>query len=206
VGQEAPAAAKAKAADDSMNLDEVSVTATREERPTLDVPQAIAVIGKDRLDSAAVFNVKDAIVGTPGVLVDSKNGGYDARLIIRGAGLRASYGIREIMFLRDGVPLTDPDSLTRLDWVDTQDIERIEISKGPGNLYSPGSAGGAVQIFSRSVFDPTPDGGNVGRGSFERWNLHLRSSTRGERWATALSASIRNDDNGWRTWNRFDTK
>jgi hypothetical protein len=53
---------------------------------TLDVPQAIAVIGKDRLDNTAVFNVKDAIVGTPGVLIDTKNGGYDARLIIHGAG------------------------------------------------------------------------------------------------------------------------
>lgn len=189
-----------------MKLDEISVTATREERPTLDVPQAIAVIGKERLESSAVFNVKDAIVGTPGVLIDTKNGGYDARLIIRGAGLRANYGIREVMFLRDGVPLTDPDSLTRLDWVDTQDIQRIEISKGPGNLYSPGSAGGAIQIFSRSVFDPGPDGGSLSRGSFERWNLHLRTSARTDRLAMALSATVRSDENGWRTWNRFDSK
>ena len=94
-----------------------------------------------------MFNVKEALQEMPGVLIDSKNGGFDARLIIRGAGLKAAYGIREIMLLRDGVPLSDPDSFTRLDFVDTQDIERIEVAKGPGNLFAAGSAGGAIQII-----------------------------------------------------------
>lgn len=205
-GSASPSATPAPAKEGTMKLDDISVTATREERLTLDVPQAIVVVGKDRLDAVSILNVKDALASTPGVLVDSKNGGYDARLIIRGAGLRANYGIREIMFLRDGVPLTDPDSLTRLDWLDTQDIERIEISKGPGNLYSPGSAGGAVQIFSRSVFDNAADGGKISRGSFERWSFHVRSSAHNARGALALSASMRMEDNDWRAWNRFDSK
>ncbi len=134
-------------------LDEISITATREARLSAEVPQAIAVVGKAELAEKKMFNVKEALQGIPGVLVDSKNGGFDARLIIRGAGLKAPYGIREIMVLRDGVPLTDPDSFSRLDFVDTQDIERIEIAKGPGNLFAAGSSGGAIQIFSKSVFD-----------------------------------------------------
>ena len=32
------------------------------------------------------------------------------------------------MLIRDGVPITDPDSFTRLDFVDTQDIERVEVT------------------------------------------------------------------------------
>jgi iron complex outermembrane receptor protein len=185
--------------------EEISVTATRAPRRTRDVPQAIAVVGKDVIDDKVVFNVKDVVTGTPGVLIESKNGGYDARLIIRGAGLKASYGVREIMLLRDGVPLTDPDSFSRLDWVDTQDIERIEIAKGPGNLFSPGTAGGAIQIISRSVFDPSSDAVQVGAGTFGSYDAHLRKSVSSGSQALAVTASYRRQENDWRAWNEFQT-
>lgn len=188
-------------------LEEVSVTATREVRATRDVPQAIAVISEQRIEDARMVNIKDAIQGTPGVLIDSRNGGYDARLIVRGAGLKAPYGIREVMVLRDGVPMTDPDSFTRLDFIDTQDIERIEIAKGPGNLYSTGSAGGAIQIISKSVFEERPDSLRLGAGNYGAENLHLRHGRKlGDNQALALTLSHRACDNDWRLWNRFDTQ
>ena len=91
-------------AQDATNqtLDEVSVTATRAERGTKDVPVSITVIGAQRIENEKMFNIKDAIQGTPGVQINSKNGGYDSRLVIRGAGQKANYGVREIMVLRDG--------------------------------------------------------------------------------------------------------
>jgi iron complex outermembrane recepter protein len=187
-------------------LDEVSVTATREARATKDVPQSIAVIGQQKIEDAKMQNVKDAIQGTPGVLIDSKNGGYDARLIIRGAGLKAPYGIREIMVLRDGVPMTDPDSFTRLDFIDTQDIERIEITKGPGDLFSTGSAGGAIQIISKSVFDDSGNRVRVGGGNFETRSYNVRyGGMVSDNQAFAVTASRRSSDNNWRLWNQFDT-
>lgn len=198
VAEEAPATPQV--------LDEVSVTATREARATKDVPQSIAVIGQQRIDDSKMQNIKDVIQGTPGVLIDSKNGGYDARLIIRGAGLKAPYGIREIMVLRDGVPMTDPDSFTRLDFIDTQDIERIEITKGPGSLFSTGSAGGTIQIISKSVFAENANRVRVGAGNEGARNYHLRAGTRvGESQALAVTASRREADNDWRNWNEFDT-
>ncbi|MFN3472321.1 MAG: TonB-dependent receptor plug domain-containing protein, partial [Aquificaceae bacterium] len=99
-------------------LPEVSVTATRTEREVKDIPASIQVIGKEKIEQKPMFNLQDALSGTPGVNITSRNQGYDARLIIRGAGLKAPFGIREIMVLLNGVPITDPDSLTRLDFVD----------------------------------------------------------------------------------------
>lgn len=187
-------------------LDEISVTATREARATAEVPQSIAVIGKETLEQKKMFNVKEALQEVPGVLIDSKNGGFDARLIIRGAGLKAAYGIREIMVLRDGVPLTDPDSFSKLDFVDTQDIERIEVAKGPGNLFAAGSTGGAIQIFSKSVFDDKANNLKAGLGNAGTQNYHLRYGGRvGEDQALAVTASYRKMDNDWRYWNKFDT-
>lgn len=191
--------------DDTVVLEEVTVTATREERSTVEVPQAIAVVGKQAIKEKKMFNVKEAIQAIPGVLVDSKNGGFDTRLIIRGAGLKAAYGVREIMVLRDGVPLTDPDSFTRLDFVDTQDIERVEIAKGPGNLFATGSMGGVVQIFSKSVFDETANNLKLGFGDYNTQNYHLRYGKNFDNQALALTATHRSMDNDWRFWNKFDT-
>lgn len=200
-----PLAAQAEDRTAEIRLDEITVTDTREERASGEVPQAIAVVGKEELEEKKMFNVKEALQEIPGVFVDSKNGGFDARLIIRGAGLKATYGIREIMVLRDGVPLTDPDSFTRLDFVDTQDIERIEIAKGPGNLFAAGSSGGAIQIFSKSVFDDTANNLKLGAGTEGTQNYHLRYGLIGESQAVALTATHRAMDNDWRIWNQFDT-
>lgn len=195
-----------RADEPERRLDEISVTATREARVTAEVPQAIAVVGKEAMDQKKMFNVKEALQEIPGVLIDSKNGGFDARLIIRGAGLKAPYGIREIMVLRDGVPLSDPDSFTRLDFVDTLDIERIEVAKGPGNLFAAGSAGGAIQIFSKSVFDERANNLRIGAGNQGTENYHLRYGGKvGDNQALAVTATYRKMDNDWRYWNRFDT-
>ncbi len=190
-------------------LDTISVTATREERATKEVPASITVIDKERIDDSRMFNITDALSGTPGVQITTKNGGYDARLIIRGAGLKASYGIREIMMLRDGVPLTDPDSFTRLDFIDTQDIERVEVTKGPGNIYALGSAGGTIQIISKSVFDEASSV-KLGVGDNNTQNVHARvGNTFGtdEDQAVSVTFSKRTSDNSWRRdWNKFDSE
>lgn len=194
-------------ATSEVSVDEVSVTATRIERKTQDVPEAIVVIDEQRIEQVPMFNLSEAIRGTPGVLMDSNNGAYDARLIIRGAGLKANYGIREISVLRDGIPITDPDSFTRLDFIDTQDIDQIEITKGPGNLYSAGSAGGTIQILSRSVFDDSANNVKLGAGSYGSGNLHLRYAGEiTDNQAMSFTGSLRNKDNNWRRNNEFDTQ
>mgnify|MGYP000865101137 CR=1 FL=1 len=193
-------------AEDVQKLDEVSVTATRSERATKDVPQSITVVGSERIESEKMFNLKDALQGTPGVMIDSKNGGSDVRLTIRGAGIKAAYGVREIMVLRDGVPVTDPDSFTRFDFIDTQDIERIEVVKGPGSPFAAGSAGGTIQILSKSVFADNANRARIGFGNQGAENYHVRyGGMIDDDQAVALTASRRVLDNNWRRWNNFET-
>ncbi|MCW8920434.1 MAG: TonB-dependent receptor [Sedimenticola sp.] len=189
------------------SLDTISVTASRIARGTKEVPAAISVIDSKRIDAEQMNNIKDAIKGTPGVLIESKNGGYDSRLIIRGAGQKANYGVREIMVIRDGVPMTDPDSFSRFDFIDTQDIERIEITKGPGSLYGSGSSGGTIQIISKSVFDVDGNRVKLGVGEDGQQNLHFRYSQElNDSNSILLTGSHRAADNSWRDWNEFDTQ
>jgi iron complex outermembrane receptor protein len=187
--------------------DVISVTASRVERRTQDVAGSIDVIDAERIENEKMFNIKDAIEGSPGVLINSKNSAYDSRLIIRGAGQKANYGVREIMVIRDGVPMTDPDSFSRFDFIDTQDIERIEITKGPGSLFGAGSAGGTIQIISKSVFDTDSNRIKLGMGQFGQSNLHGRlAGDINESNAFSLTASYRKTDNDWRDWNEFESK
>jgi iron complex outermembrane receptor protein len=191
---------------ENLPVDTISVTATRVERATKEVPSAISVIDSRKIEEAKMMNIKDAVQGTPGVLIDSKNGGYDVRMVVRGAGQKANYGVREIMVLRDGVPMTDPDSFSRFDYFDTQDVERIEITKGPGSLYGAGSAGGTIQIISKSVFDSDSDRIKFGFGNEGALNLNLRASGEiNEANVVALTASHRKLANEWRHWNDFDS-
>lgn len=190
---------------DSTLLDSVSVSATKIERATKDVTQAIDVVDSKTIDEKEISNITEAINTMPGVLATSKNGGYDARLVIRGAGLKARYGVREIMVMRDGVPMTDPDSFTRFDFIDMQDVERIEVTKGV-SILSANTTGGVIQILSKSVFDEHKNRIKLGVGSFGHKNFNFRySKAIDESNFIAITASHRELDNDWRSWNEFSS-
>jgi iron complex outermembrane receptor protein len=143
----------------------------------------------------------------PGTLVGSTNQGYDARLVIRGSGLKARYGIREIMLLLNGIPVTDPDSFTRLDFVDTQMIERVEVVRGPNStLWGINSTGGVVNVITRSPAEGSGGGAGIDLGSWGASSLQAHYAGRAaDRWFYSLDFSRRQADNDWRVHNEFDS-
>jgi iron complex outermembrane recepter protein len=182
--------------------DEIVVTATRSERPTEDIPAAVSAVTEETLKDLPLLGPKEAFSGLAGVQSETKNGGYDTRLIIRGAGLKARYGVREIMILLDGVPITDPDGMSRLDFVDTQLIERIDIVRGPNStLYGANAAGGVVNIITRNPFEERKSL-TLGYGSD---NTQLYSGIYGtgfDQSYLTLAATHKQTDS-WREWNEF---
>jgi len=151
-----------------LELEQISITATRTERKLQDTPASVTVIGKEKIEQRPMLNLFDALQGTAGVNVGSRNQGYDVRLIIRGGGLKAPYGVREIMVLLNGVPITDPDSLTRLDFVDTSLIERVEVVKGPNStLWGVNASGGVINVITKSPFERKGGLIKLGFGDYE---------------------------------------
>lgn len=190
-----------------VELKEVSVTATRAERKTEDVPASVSVIGKEKIQDKPMLNLYDALQGVPGVNITPRNQGYDARLIIRGAGLKAPFGIREIMILLNGVPITYPDSLTSLDFVDTSLIERVEVLKGPNStLWGVNASGGVINVITKSPFERKGGFIKLGFGDYNTQNHNLYYSTPiGKGFYLGFNASRRQSDNSWRPWNKFWT-
>ena len=151
--QSAPDAPGPAPATRVFDLDATTATATREERPLVDVPASVTIIDERELDRRAPHTIRDVIRYEPGVNV----GNQPAR-----AG-QTNYNIRGIGENRvrvqiDGVRVPDfPGSnigagtYTR-DFVDLDALRRVEIVRGPASaLYGSDAIGGVVSYVTRDL-------------------------------------------------------
>lgn len=144
-------AAGSEATDPSPNTfeDEVTVTATREERSLRDVPTAVGVVGSDALEQGREEGLDEAIDLVPGVFAGSNDGSSDVKISIRGFGARSTFGVRDVLVMVDGVSITDADGFTRLDQIDLAAATRVEVLKGPASaIYGNAAFGGVVNVIT----------------------------------------------------------
>ena len=189
-----------------INLEQMSVTATKIATPTKEVSESIFVVDEKTIEDKNMLNVQDALQNVSGVIAASSTNSPSPKLIIRGAGLKASYGVREIMVMKDGVPMTDPDSFTRFDFIDMQDVSSIEVQKGPGSINAVNSTGGVIQLITKSVFAEDKNSVKVGIGDDgqKNFNTKLRDKVSDNDYLS-FTLSKREIDNSWRDNNEFDT-
>ncbi|WP_029521838.1 TonB-dependent receptor [Persephonella sp. KM09-Lau-8] len=192
--------------EEVLKLEKTQITATRVERPELDIPAGVETVTKDEIEMERQYNVSEFLESLPGIQATTKNGGYDVRLIIRGGGLKAPYAVREINILLDGVPITDPDGFTRLDFVDPQLLEEIDIVKGPNStLYGANSAGGVVNFITINPFKFQGFKIRAGYGNYGTYMSRLLyGGNNGEGLFYNASFSYKKSDS-WREWNRFES-
>jgi len=128
-------------------LDRVQVTATKRPESTLDVPAATTVVGPAEMRAAAPQTVMDALHGEVGTFVQQTTPGQGV-VIVR--GLKGS----EVLHLVDGFRLNNaifrnaPNQYIAL--VDSQNVDSIEVVRGPSStLYGGDAMGGVVQMLTR---------------------------------------------------------
>jgi iron complex outermembrane receptor protein len=134
-------------------LEEVIVTAQKRTQRLIDVPLSVVALSGETLERAGVDTLLDMSHAVPGLVVSDAGGGF-IRYFIRGIG--NVYGSPSTTLV--GVYLDEADvtssASSQLD-LRTQDIERVEVLKGPqGTLYGAGSSGGTVRFITR---DPQLD-------------------------------------------------
>lgn len=191
---------------DAVKLDAISVTATKIKTGTKKVSQSIAVVDEQTIEDKNILNISEALENIPGVQAESSSNSPSPRLIIRGAGLKARYGVREIMVMKDGVPMTDPDSFTRFDYIDMQEVESVEVQKGPGSINASNTTGGVIQLITKSVFDEDKNKVKIGVGDDGQRNVNLKiRKMLDDNDFASFSFSHRAIDNDWRDNNNFDS-
>jgi len=131
---------------DTVRLKQVVVTATRLPVQLSDAPGSVTVLSSERLVAAGIRNVADAMRLVPGVAVAQSGGpGGITSLFMRGG--ESDY----VQVLVDGVQMNLPGGSFNWAHLRTEDIERIEIVRGPVSvLYGSDAVAGVVQVFTRS--------------------------------------------------------
>ena len=141
----APGVVAAQTPQDTVTLAPVTVTATRLPVSRSAAPAAITVITGAQLRARGITRLADALRDVPGAaVVQSGSFGAQTGLFLRGG--ESDY----TKVLVDGVPLNDAGGSIDLAHVSVDDVDRIEIVRGPASvLWGSDAMTGVIQIFTR---------------------------------------------------------
>ncbi|WP_045158250.1 TonB-dependent receptor plug domain-containing protein [Stutzerimonas stutzeri] len=158
----------AGAAAETTELNAMVVTATRSSVSLADAPAAMTVITAEQIRARGATNLLEALRGTPGITLNGRQVGGRKTLSIRGAE------DRHTLVLIDGRRISSTDDTIghsdyQYGWVGIEQIERIEVVRGPMSaLYGSEAIGGVINIITRQAQREWSGGvtlrGDVGQG------------------------------------------
>jgi iron complex outermembrane receptor protein len=198
-----PARPDTAAIDTVVRLPDVTVTATRAPARILDVPLAVTVVGREEIQHAQGNRVDQALRSVPGVLAQTRTGGTDLRIVIRGfgargAGDRSNAGTtRGIRIVQDGVPETEPDGRTAMDLIDLGAVEEMEVVRSNASALWGNAAGGVVSFSSIPTFDAPFVQAEQQAGGFGLMR-HVARGGRTIGGARVYGMLARTEQDGWR--------
>lgn len=148
--------------------DVIFVTANRRPQPLSQIGSSVSVLSEVDLERGQQSFVLDALESIPGVAT-SQNGSFggSASISIRGAG-----GDNTVLLV-DGVQMNDasaPGGSFNFGTLDTYNISRIEVLRGPQSiLYGSDAIGGVINIVTKTGEEGFGGKIFVEGGSFNTW-------------------------------------
>lgn len=145
-------AALAQETDDN----EIVVTASKREQSVRDVTGSVSAVSEATLQKLNAQSLSDYITRVPGVVFNDYQPGV-SEVVIRGIAsstyheanqATTGYYLNQVPLIEPGFPLVIPD-------IDSFDISRVEVLRGPqGTLFGSSSLGGAVNYVVNEA-DPS---------------------------------------------------
>ena len=171
-------------ADSSARLAPVVITATRAATPVRALA-SVRVLNGDSLRARGITHLADALRLEPGANVSTSSSfGSQASLFMRGG--QSSY----VRVLLDGVPLNEPGGALDLGALTLDNIDRVELVRGPTSvLYGADAVTGVIQLVSRTAASGGRSGAmTVDAGSYGQRGVALSSAVASAR--VTLTASL----------------
>jgi iron complex outermembrane receptor protein len=146
------AAAAGAQTEPTTNLGEVIVTAQKRSEALADIPMSVSVVGGEELARQQVDNFQDLVALVPGLSLNSNTRGI-TRVTMRGintGGVASTVGV----YVND-VPFGSSSGLANAAIlsgdIDTFDMARVEVLRGPqGTLYGASALGGVIKYVANS--------------------------------------------------------
>ena len=153
-----PAVALADAAGEpaAKNLDTVVVTASGNQQWIKDAPASISVISREDIERQPVYDLGTLLSRIPGVTGGLSAAGEQSKIKLR--GMPSNYTLILVDGKRVGSSASTnyrPDlGRQDLNWISPDQIERIEVVRGPmSSLYGSDAMGGVINIITRRIGD-----------------------------------------------------
>ena len=181
----APATLAAQVASDTASLPEIVVTATRYPVAADSVASTVTVLQGGDLRAQGIRFVGDALRQVPGSHV-VQGGAFGAATSLFVRGGESDY----VKVLVDGVPVNQPGGFYDFGSLTTDNIERIEVLRGPASvLYGSDAIAGVVQIVTRAGGDGLRVSANGEGGSFgsARWEAAVLGGGDALGWSASVS-------------------
>ena len=171
--------AYAEEAADSEAPNEIVVTAQKRVQTLAEIPQSISVIGGERLEQQAATSFVDYAALVPGLSLQQANPGQ-TRIVLRGintggASPTAAVYVDDTPF---GPSTGQSNGAVLAGDIDTFDIERVEILRGPqGTLYGANSLGGLLKFVTvapklGTLEGRAQGGAEITKGGDTGWNAN----------------------------------
>ena len=140
---------QAAAADIGQELDQVVVTASRVEEKLKEAPVTINVIDDKEVEKIKYRNPTDMLYRIPGVI----SGDFGGESELTSIRVQTHFGNPYTIVLLDGVPVSNygSGSSGQFAEIDSNNISRIEVIKGPASaLYGSNAIGGVINVISKN--------------------------------------------------------
>ncbi|MBO7495699.1 MAG: TonB-dependent receptor [Salinivirgaceae bacterium] len=188
---------------DTVSIQEVVVTGTRNEVDIRHLPMTVTVVGQQKLIEQNHQSILPAVMQqVPGLFVTSRavmgygvSGGGSGAINIRGIGGSPN---TDVLVLIDGHPqyqgiFGHPIS----DSYQTMMTERVEVLRGPASvLYGSNAMGGVISIVTRSMKeDGIRTSLNIGGGSHGTLMAEASNQIRSGKFSSTVSAEYNRSDN-----------
>ena len=142
--------------------------------------QTVTTIDHEFLRPTPMFTVREILQYSPGVSIQDGNTSREVNISIRGSGSRFGVGfplgVRNIVLLEDGFPITTADGTGRSDILDPHAYAATDVYRGPSSaLFGNYAYGGAINFrtFSGAEIDGIETGSEF--GSFGYINNFIRT-------------------------------
>jgi len=131
-----------------VKLEDVVVTASRVETPVEFAPASVNVVTKERIELKGSKTIDEALNDLPGVFIKRGKGLMEVMFSLTLRGIPEQ---KRTLVLMDGIVLNDPSAgSVRIGGYYPEDLEKIEVVKGPfSSLYGGYAMGGVVQFITK---------------------------------------------------------
>ncbi|MCD4758383.1 MAG: TonB-dependent receptor [Arcobacteraceae bacterium] len=184
-------------ANDTVKLDDVSVSANKIEENIKDVPQSITVIDEEILAEKGIKTINDVVKEVPNMITSGSNNGVQTSF--RGLNLSMFTNSNPVVIYVDGVPYYD-----RYDFDPSlANVEQVEILRGPqGTLYGKDAIGAVINIITKN---PTNEwsgsiGAEYGSNNYMQSSFNTSGALIENKLYAGINGSFMSDD-GWITNN-----